>query len=91
MGKNPKLAKAYVSMAGLLYNFEYNWIDGEKYFKRAIELNPNYATGMQWYASLLRNMGKLNDSLNKLIRNSLIFSLTIFLGITGFLTKIIFF
>ncbi len=30
-------------------------------------------------------------SLNKLIRNSLIFSLTIILGITGFLTKFIFF
>ena len=68
MEKNPKLAKAYVSMAGLLYNYEYNWIDGEKYFKRAIELNPNYATGMQWYASLLRNKGELDDSLNKLIR-----------------------
>ena len=66
--KNPNLSKAYVSMAGLLYNYEYNWIDAEKNFKRAIELNPNYATGMQWYAFLLRNKGDFYQSLDKLIR-----------------------
>ena len=39
----------------------------------------------------LENIENGITSLNKLIRNSLIFSLTIFLGITGFLTKVIFF
>jgi TolB-like protein/lipopolysaccharide biosynthesis regulator YciM len=67
MQKNPKLSKAYVSMAGLLHN-EYKWIDAEKNYKRAIELNPNYATGMHWYAFLLRNMGKFNEALVKLTR-----------------------
>lgn len=39
----------------------------------------------------LENIENGITSLNKLIRNSLIFSLTIFLGITGFLIKVTFF
>ena len=68
MQKNPKLSKAYATLGGLLYNFEYNWSDAEKNFKRAIDLNPNYATGMHWYAYLLRNMGEFSKSLEKLER-----------------------
>lgn len=68
MQKNEEFSKAYVSLAGLLYHYEYNWNDAEKNFKRAIDLNPNYATGMHWYAFMLRNMGKLNESLEKLLR-----------------------
>ena len=68
MQKNPKLSKAYATLGGLLYNFEYNWVDAEKNFKRAIDLNPNYATGMHWYAFLLRNMGEFSKSLEQLKR-----------------------
>ena len=68
MQKNKEFSKAYVSLAGLLYHYEYNWNDSEKNFKRAIDLNPNYATGMHWYAFMLRNMGKLNESLEQLLR-----------------------
>ena len=68
MQKNKDFSKAYVSLAGLLYHYEYNWNDSEKNFKRAIDLNPNYATGMHWYAFMLRNMGKLNESLEQLLR-----------------------
>ncbi len=62
MEKNPKLAKAYTSMGWILHMYEYDWNGAEKNFKRAIELNPNYATGNQWYAFLLNNMGKLDEA-----------------------------
>ena len=37
-------------------------------FKRAIELDPNYATAHQWYAELLLTLGRLDDSLAEIKR-----------------------
>ena len=34
-------------------DYDYDWHTAEKEFQRAIELNPNYATAHQWYASVL--------------------------------------
>ena len=43
------LAEAHNSLAyGLVQRFEF--AEAEKEFKRAIELNPNYATAHQWYS-----------------------------------------
>ena len=35
----------------------------EREFKRAIELNPNYATVHQWYSNLLDSTGRLDDAI----------------------------
>ena len=63
MGKNPNLAKAYTSMGWILHMHEYDWEGAEKNFKKGVELNPNYATGTQWYGFLLNNMGKTEEAL----------------------------
>src|SRR5215471_7003030 len=39
------------------------WIEAEKEFKRAIELNPNYATAYHWYAVTLIYLGRKDESL----------------------------
>jgi TolB-like protein/Flp pilus assembly protein TadD len=54
------LAAAYASQGLLLSPTEP--LNAEKSFKRAIELNPNYAMAYLWYGSLLQNIGKLTDS-----------------------------
>jgi tetratricopeptide (TPR) repeat protein len=41
------------------------WAEGEQHFKKAIELNPNYATAHQWYSSLLAASGRLEESINQ--------------------------
>ena len=63
MQKNPNLAKAYTSMGWILHMYEYDWVGAEKNFKKGVELNPNYATGTQWYGFLLNNMGKTEKAL----------------------------
>lgn len=43
------LAEAHTSLGTVLAAFEWDQAEAEKSFKRAIELNPSYATGHQWY------------------------------------------
>jgi eukaryotic-like serine/threonine-protein kinase len=46
------LAEAHTSL-GAAYEYEWNWAEAEKEYRRAIELNPSYATAHQWYAVFL--------------------------------------
>ena len=52
------LAEAHVSLAFILQHYEWNWLEAEKEYKRAIELDPGYATALHWYALLLLTMGR---------------------------------
>ncbi len=47
------LAEAHVSLAFVHMHFDWDWAQAEKAFKRAIELNPGYATAHHWYAYCL--------------------------------------
>jgi TolB-like protein/DNA-binding winged helix-turn-helix (wHTH) protein len=40
------LPEAHTALALIVQNYDYDWQTAEKEFKRAIELNPNYATGL---------------------------------------------
>jgi len=61
--KNPNLAKAYTSTGWILHMFERDWSGAEENYKKAIELNPNYATSRQWYALYLINVGRKTEAL----------------------------
>ncbi len=52
------LAEAHVSLAYVNFAYDWNWLDAEKEFRRALELNPNYATGHEWYALYLVAAGR---------------------------------
>ncbi len=41
----------------------WQWAEAEKEFKRAIELNPNYATAYHWYAITLLYMGRSDEAI----------------------------
>jgi len=41
----------------------WRWAEAEKEFKRAIELNPNYATAYHWYSVTLLYLGRYDESL----------------------------
>ena len=62
--KNPNLAKAYTSMGWILYMYEYDWEGAENNFKKGVELNPNYATGCQWYGLLLLDIGEKEEAIS---------------------------
>lgn len=58
-----KLAEAHASLALIEENFDWDWPAAEKEFRRAIELNPNYATAHHWYAEYLAFMGRFDEAL----------------------------
>ena len=47
------LAEAHTTLAEAHKDYDWDWAASEKEFKRAIELNPNYATAHMWYAEYL--------------------------------------
>ena len=62
---DPTLADAHVSLAFVTYSFDWDWQRGEVEFKRAIELDPNYATAHYWYSLYLGQLGRLDEALNE--------------------------
>jgi len=54
------LAEAHASLGLMKEDFEWDWAGAEKEYRRAIELNSNYATSHHWYAWFLCEM-KRND------------------------------
>jgi tetratricopeptide (TPR) repeat protein len=59
------LAEAHASMGHVLHNYDWDFAGAEREFKRAIELNPNYSTVHHWYAHLLMQTGRVNESLDE--------------------------
>jgi TolB-like protein/DNA-binding winged helix-turn-helix (wHTH) protein/Tfp pilus assembly protein PilF len=63
-----KLAEAQTSLATVNFNYDWDWIAAGTGFKRAIELNPNYATAYQRYSLYLMAMGHGRESLAEMDR-----------------------
>jgi TolB-like protein/DNA-binding winged helix-turn-helix (wHTH) protein/tetratricopeptide (TPR) repeat protein len=47
------LAEAHTSLAFVTFYYDRDWAGAEREFRRAVELNPNYANGHHWYAEFL--------------------------------------
>ncbi|HQZ95025.1 MAG TPA: tetratricopeptide repeat protein [Pyrinomonadaceae bacterium] len=62
-----QLADPHTSL-GVIYEQSWQWAEAEQEFKRAIELNPNYATAFHWYATFLRNTGRTNEAVPLITR-----------------------
>jgi TolB-like protein/tetratricopeptide (TPR) repeat protein len=59
---NDSLAEAHTSLACVKMMYERDWSNAEKEFKRAIELDPNYARAHNWYSHFLMAMGRIEES-----------------------------
>jgi TolB-like protein/tRNA A-37 threonylcarbamoyl transferase component Bud32 len=57
------LAEAYNSLAVVAFRYDWNWQEAEREFKRAIELNPNYALAHLFYGMYLDCMGRFEEGL----------------------------
>jgi TolB-like protein/Tfp pilus assembly protein PilF len=60
------LGEAHASLAFALDLYYWDWILAEKEHKRAIALNPSYATAYQWYAWHLIVTGRKREALSEL-------------------------
>jgi TolB-like protein/DNA-binding winged helix-turn-helix (wHTH) protein/Tfp pilus assembly protein PilF len=59
---DPSLAEAQASLAMVRTVYDWDWDAAERGFRRAIQLNPSYATAHQWYAHLLRALGRFEEA-----------------------------
>jgi TolB-like protein/DNA-binding winged helix-turn-helix (wHTH) protein/Tfp pilus assembly protein PilF len=59
------LAEAHTALALIVQNYDFDWQTAEREFRRAIQLNPNYATAHHWYAEHLSLLGRFDDALRE--------------------------
>jgi TolB-like protein len=57
------VAEAHTTLGFIKGAYEFDWGGSENSFKRALQLNPGYATAHQWYSAILRAMGRTEDAL----------------------------
>ncbi|MEP6818734.1 MAG: protein kinase [bacterium] len=62
---DPRLAEAHYALAHYQLDYEWNWAEAEKEFKRAIELNPNYALAHHSYGTYFQTMGRLEQAMEE--------------------------
>jgi TolB-like protein/Flp pilus assembly protein TadD len=60
------LAEAHTSLGHVKMMHDWDWAGAVREFRRAVELNPNYATAYHWHALYLRAMGRFDESLAKI-------------------------
>ena len=57
------VAEAHTSLASVSMIYDWNWSVAEKEFRRAIELDPGYATAHHWYAFYCASQACTEDAL----------------------------
>jgi eukaryotic-like serine/threonine-protein kinase len=57
-----RLAQPHATL-GLVHEWQFQWEASEREFRRAIELDPAYATARHWYGLLLCRMGRHRDGI----------------------------
>jgi tetratricopeptide (TPR) repeat protein len=62
------LAEAHNALAAVKENYDWDWPGAEREYRRAIELNPGYATAHQWYGELLAELGRHEEALTEIKR-----------------------
>ena len=63
------LGEAHASRALALFAYDFNFAEANREFRRAIELNPNYATAHQWYGeSGLTPLGQFDEAIAEIKR-----------------------
>ena len=75
------LVEARTSLA-FAYHKLWQWEEAEREFKRAITLDPNYATAHHWYGLSLRDRGRFDEALTELKRAEELDTLSLVIGST---------
>jgi TolB-like protein/DNA-binding winged helix-turn-helix (wHTH) protein/Tfp pilus assembly protein PilF len=59
---DPAIAEVHAELALVAFYYDWDWTRSEQEFRRAIALNPNYATAHQWYSYYLSAMGRFPEA-----------------------------
>jgi TolB-like protein/Flp pilus assembly protein TadD len=60
------LAEAHATLAYIKEYYEWDWIGAGEEYKKAINLNPNYATARQWYGMYFMKLGQFERARREL-------------------------
>jgi DNA-binding winged helix-turn-helix (wHTH) protein/TolB-like protein/Tfp pilus assembly protein PilF len=63
-----ELAEGHTSLAYTNMYYFWDWAEVENRFRRAVALNPNYATAHHWYSEYLAAMGRFDEALVEIRR-----------------------
>lgn len=63
---DPSLAEAETSLAIAKFNYDWDWAGAAEGFKRAIQMDPSYATAYQRYSLYSIAMGRFGDSFEQI-------------------------
>ena len=59
---DPRLAEPHTIFADVLNDYEGRWVESELEYRRALELNPSYATAHMWYGLLLVFLTRFDEA-----------------------------
>jgi TolB-like protein len=60
------LAEAHTALALVEHHYHWNWSGAEGHYKRALELNPDYADAHLWYSWLLLALGRTAEAIRQI-------------------------
>ncbi len=63
---DPDSSDVHAALGNLALQQDQDWITSEREFKRAISLNPSNIVAREWYATLLRVLGRFDEALEEL-------------------------
>jgi TolB-like protein/DNA-binding winged helix-turn-helix (wHTH) protein/Flp pilus assembly protein TadD len=74
------LSEAHTSLAFIADLYDWDWASAEQQYKRALALNPGYATAHHWYAWHLIVMGRNDEGIAELKRAESLDPLSLIIG-----------
>jgi adenylate cyclase len=62
----PDMAEAHTSAGLIKFQYDWDWSGAEAEFRRAVELNANYAPAHHFFADYLKAMGRFDEALEQI-------------------------
>lgn len=62
------LPEIHAALGDFKHTVDWDFVGAELEYKRAIELNPNYATARQWYSEFLSHIGRHEEALAQITK-----------------------
>jgi len=60
---NDELSEAHNSMAAINADYYWDWVEADRHFRRAVDLNPSYESALSFYSFNLACMGRIEEAL----------------------------
>jgi eukaryotic-like serine/threonine-protein kinase len=61
-----ELPEAHAALGIVAMSFEWDWDSAERHLRRAVELDPEFASGLHWYGLFLAAQGNLEPALEQI-------------------------